>query len=134
MPRVFLAAIVVVACASQTISHASAETRRVLYKPAPEYPAKAREQHLSGRGLFALRILPGGAVARVDTLNSIGHRSLDAAAIAAFRQWRFARYDAPWTLRVPIRYVDGTPRIDEAMRRRPAPGYTPLITLFSRRK
>jgi TonB family protein len=117
-----------------SLSHARVETWRVLYGPRPEYPIHAREQHLSGSGLFALHIRPDGRVERVETAQSIGHRSLDAAAVAAFRQWRFPRHEAPWTLRIPIRYVDGPPRIDEPMKRPTAPGYTKLITLFSRAK
>jgi TonB family protein len=89
---------------------------------------------LSGSGLFALHVRPDGRVERVETVRSIGHRSLDAAAIAAFRQWRFPLSEAPWTLKIPIRYVDGPPRIDEPMKRPAAPGYTKLITLFSRAK
>jgi TonB family protein len=130
MPRFVILFIALIA----STSHATVEMRRVLYKPAPEYPTRARQQHLTGSGLFAIHVLPDGEVARVETLKSIGHRSLDAAAIAAFRRWKFARYPAPWIIKVPIRYVDSTPRIDEEMRRRPAPGYTPLITLFSRTK
>ena len=72
-----------------------------------------------------------GRVERVERVKSIGHRSLDAAAIAAFRQWAFARRYAPWTLGIPIRYVDGPARIDEPMKRPAAPGCLPLLTMFS---
>lgn len=95
---------------------------------------RAREQHFTGSGVFALHILPDGRVERVQMLQSIGHHILDAAAVAAFRQWVFSRHDAPWVLRVPIRYVDGPPRTDEAMKRPAAPRSLPLITVFSRTK
>jgi TonB family protein len=72
----------------------------------PEYPADARRDHLTGSGLFALHIAADGHVARVEALKSIGHPSLDQAAIAAFRQWRF-RPRSIQLVRVPIRYVDG---------------------------
>jgi hypothetical protein len=46
----------------------------------------------------------------------------------------FSRHDAPWTLRIPIRYVDGPPRIDEPMKRPAAPNSLKLITIFARAK
>ncbi len=126
--------IVLVACVSRPVAYSAVEKRRVIRAPRPEYPIRAREQHLSGSGLFLLQIRTDGRVERVETVESIGHRILDAVAIAAFRQWVFPRYGAPWTLRIPIRYVDGPPRIDEPMKRPAAPNSLPLITVFSRAK
>ena len=106
------------------------EKQRVLNTKRPQYPLEARVRHWSGSGVFLLHIRSNGTVERVETLKSIGYPVLDRAAITAFRQWRF---DPPrfriW--RVPIRYVDGPDRIDEAMLRLPPPGSTPLITIFS---
>jgi TonB family protein len=89
---------------------------------------------LSGSGLFLLHVRTDGSVERVETVQSIGHRVLDAAAIAAFRQWLFPRYHTPWTLGAPIRYVDGPPRLDEAMSRPAARNSLKLITVFSSAK
>jgi TonB family protein len=130
----FIICIALMASVSPPAVYGAVEKRRVIHAPRPEYPIRAREQHLSGSGLFALHIRTDGRVERVETVQSIGHRILDAAAIAAFRQWVFPHYDAPWTLGVPIRYVDGPPRIDDAMRRPAAPNSLKLITIFSRSK
>lgn len=77
-----------------------------LYAKRPDYPVEARRRHLTGSGLFALRIRPDGSVERVEVLKSIGHTILDQAAIAAFRQWRFRRHSIS-LVRVPIRYSIG---------------------------
>ena len=109
-----------------------AATEHVIYAPPPEYPAEARARHLTGSGVFAVQIRPDGSVERVDTVKSLGHTSLDDAAITAFRKWRFYTHKADWVFRIPIRYVDGPPHRDAAMSARPAPGYGALITVFSR--
>jgi TonB family protein len=86
-----------------------------------EYPADARRDHLTGSGLFALHIAADGHVVRVEALKSIGHPSLDQAAIAAFRQWRF-RPGSIQVVRVPIRYID-SPHVPDALDRRPLKEY-----------
>ena len=113
---------------------ALAVSERAMYAPQPKYPAEAKAGHLTGSGAFAFHIQADGRVERVETLKSIGHPVLDSAAIAAFREWRFHPHDTSWTLRVPIRYVDGPVRIDSSMSRRPASGWGMLITVFSRGK
>ena len=113
---------------------AHAVSDRAMSAPLPKYPAEAKADHLTGSGVFALHIRADGTVERVETLKTIGHPVLDSAAIAAFREWRFHPHDTSWTLRVPIRYVDGPVRIDSSMSRRPASGWGMLITVFSRGK
>jgi hypothetical protein len=68
----------------------------------------------------------------VDTMQSTGHRILDDAATKAFHQWRFHSRKTDWVLRIPIQYIDGPPRRDDAMSRPPQPGYGVLISVFSR--
>ena len=110
---------------------ARAVSERAMYAPPPKYPAEAKTDHLTGSGAFALHIRVDGSVERVETLKSIGHPILDRATIAAFRKWRFHPHDTSWTLRVPVRYVDGPVRLDSSVSRSPAPGWGMLITVFS---
>jgi TonB family protein len=107
-------------------------TERAAYAPPPQYPAEAKAHHLTGSGAFALHIRADGTVERVDTLNSIGHASLDQAAISAFQRWRFHHHSTDWVLRIPIRYVDGPMHPDPSLSRPPAPGWGMVITVFSR--
>jgi TonB family protein len=60
-----------------------------LYAPAPHVPPEARTRHLRGKGLFAVQVRPDGTVSNVQTLQSTGHKELDAASISAFSAWRF---------------------------------------------
>ena len=83
----------------------------------PEYPPEARRHHLTSSGLFGLQIRADGSVARVEALRSIGHESLDRAAVSAFQQWRF-RPGSIQVVRVPIRYLDGPHRPDALDHRR----------------
>ena len=113
---------------------ARAVSERAMYAPPPKYPAEAKADHLTGSGAFALHIRADGSVERVETLKSIGHRILDREATEAFQQWRFHPHDTSWTLRVPIRYVDGPAHVDSSMSRPLTPGWGMLITVFSRGK
>jgi TonB family protein len=104
---------------------------RALYAPTPQYPTGAKAHHVTGSGAFVLHIRADGSVERVETLRSIGYPILDRAAIDAFRQWRFHPQKTNWSVRVPIRYVDGPFRVDSAMSSAPTPGWGMLITVFS---
>lgn len=58
--------------------------------PAPEYPLEAREKLERGSGVFLLRAkIHSGRVTQVIVARSTNYKSLDAAAVKAFRQWRF---------------------------------------------
>ncbi|HEY4256806.1 MAG TPA: energy transducer TonB [Candidatus Udaeobacter sp.] len=105
-----------------------------VFTPRPKYPAEAKARHFTGSGVFALHIRPGGHVERVDMIQSIGHPILDDAATTAFLQWRFHPHKTTWILRIPIRYIDGSPRHDAAMSRPPKPDYGVLISVFSRQE
>jgi TonB family protein len=57
--------------------------------PRPESPPEARDQHLSGRGIFLLHFdKPTGNIIDVTVSQSTGSAILDQAAIATLRQWR----------------------------------------------
>src|SRR5438046_1009145 len=66
-------------------------TRSILvFAPAPEYPAEARQRDAHGDGYFVLHVDRfSGIVNSVEVLRSTGDRTLDAAALKALRQWRF---------------------------------------------
>ena len=56
----------------------------------PEYPYADRARHHMGIGRFHLVLdLKTGSVANVTVIKSTGFPTLDAAAIAALRQWRW---------------------------------------------
>src|SRR5437763_15969437 len=62
----------------------------VTARPAPEYPADALRRGEAGAGVVTLHFnIKTGTVRTIQLTQSTGHRTLDAAAIRAFRQWRF---------------------------------------------
>jgi TonB family protein len=65
--------------------------RFTTYAPLPDYPKLARAHHMQGNGMYLLHVRTDGAVERVDVVESTGHRELDDACVAAYRQWRFRR-------------------------------------------
>jgi TonB family protein len=65
--------------------------RFTMYTPLPEYPSSARAHHMQGDGMYLLHVRSDGTVERVDVVESTGHRELDNACVAAYRQWRFRR-------------------------------------------
>jgi protein TonB len=62
---------------------------RILSKVEPVYPEGARSAGLEGTVLVKMQILANGAPGEITVNRSSGHDSLDEAAIAAVRQWRF---------------------------------------------
>src|SRR5947207_10329273 len=60
-----------------------------LAAPQPKYPAEALNKHLTGRGVFNLKIRPQTyTVTSVSVVQSTGHKILDDAAIKALSRWR----------------------------------------------
>src|SRR5438045_466965 len=52
--------------------------------PRPDYPVEALQKHLTGRGVFSLKIRPKTyTVSTVTVVQSTGHKILDDAAIQA---------------------------------------------------
>ena len=57
---------------------------------APDYPLADRARHHQGTGVFRLTLdLKTGTVSTVTTLKTTGFSTLDSAAAAAFRRWRW---------------------------------------------
>jgi TonB family protein len=79
----------------------------VLYAPAPHFPLSARWEHVQGSGKFELLIdRRSGAVTDVKVLETMRDVRLDAAAIEAFRRWRF-KPNTIQKLIVPINFTVG---------------------------
>jgi protein TonB len=62
----------------------------LLQRVIPRYPAAAARRHETGATQAMLRVDTSGRVTDVKIVRSSGSRSLDDAAVEAFRQWRFA--------------------------------------------
>jgi len=61
-----------------------------IYTPAPQYPPEALARHISGSGIFVIRVhVKTGQVVSVRPSQSIASSLLDSAAIRALSQWRF---------------------------------------------
>ena len=77
--------------------------------PYPKYPPVARARHWAGEGIFGCKLRPDGTVVSVEVLKSTGYATLDQAAIAALRQWRF-KVPGAHVVGVPIRFAMGAVR------------------------
>ncbi|MFW6125062.1 MAG: TonB family protein [Pirellulales bacterium] len=78
--------------------------------PPPEYPRAAIERRIEGLVLLRVHVGIDGSAARIEVMQSSGHRVLDAEAIRAIRQWRFIparRGGTPiaTTVQLPVRFV-----------------------------
>lgn len=61
-----------------------------IYAPFPDYPRAARSRREQGKGLFVVRVhIKSGHVKDVYVARTTGYRDLDAATVAALKQWRF---------------------------------------------
>ena len=62
----------------------------VISRPSPEYPREALARGEAGSGVIKLHFsVRTGAVRTAEVVQSTGHKALDAAAMSAFRRWRF---------------------------------------------
>lgn len=64
--------------------------RRVLDAVEPDYPSASLERGATGAVRVQIRVAPNGQVVEARITRSSGDPDLDAAALAAFRQWRFS--------------------------------------------
>lgn len=112
-PPVQTASLPSVASAPSPASKASTGTTnapRVVSNPAPAYPADALAAGRTGRVVVRVSIDTNGAVLEAQLHRSSGHVSLDQAALAAVRRWRFSKAEEAQTVRrvdVPIDFVLG---------------------------
>jgi protein TonB len=78
---------------------------KLIYAPAPRYPAEARQSRGTGQSSGSFRVLfdANGNAFSVQTLRSTGNPSLDQAAVAALHEWR-SEPGREWSLVVPITF------------------------------
>jgi TonB family protein len=78
---------------------------KLIYAPAPRYPAEARQSRGAGQSSGSFRVLfdTNGNAVSVQTLRSTGNPSLDQAAVAALQEWR-SEPGREWSLVVPITF------------------------------
>jgi TonB family protein len=96
--RVFLLFVLPLVCGQQLLALSSEQlaaigaqaAKSLQYGPKPDYPLEARALHLTGSGIFVIRVhVKTGRVAEVRVARSTGHAMLDSAGVRAFSQWRF---------------------------------------------
>lgn len=64
---------------------------RMIAIPLPQYPAKAAQRHIQGRGVFLLYMdMKTGIFQRAEVVTSTGSSLLDQAALRTFPKWRAA--------------------------------------------
>ena len=62
----------------------------IVARPSPQYPSEALARREAGSGVIKLHFkVRTGAVRTAEVAQSTGYKTLDAAALSAFRQWRF---------------------------------------------
>jgi protein TonB len=92
------------AAAKKPQGKASEGVGAAIFTPRPDYPYESRRSGDTGAGLAVMNIDPKtGVVTNVYMQESTGHPRLDAAALEAFRRWRF-RPGTPPMVRVPIAF------------------------------
>jgi TonB family protein len=78
---------------------------KLIYAPAPRYPAEARQSRGGGQSSGSFRVLfdTNGHAVAVQTLRATGNASLDQAAVEALHEWR-SEPGREWSLVVPITF------------------------------
>jgi TonB family protein len=81
--------------------------------PLPDYPMEARARRAIGSGVYKIHfIVKTGTVRYVQIVKSTGDKSLDTAAVTAFKQWRFKSGVLP-TVRALAQQASKEPYADE---------------------
>lgn len=71
----------------------------------PDYPAAAKAQRLTGKGIFVLHLSKeNGHVVSVETKKSTGHKILDDAAVAKFSNLRY-KPNVASTVIIPVEFT-----------------------------
>lgn len=88
----------------------NAQPARIVFNPAPAYPPEALAARQTGRVVVRVTVTVEGTVKQARLHRSSGIASLDAAALAAVRNWRFqpAMLDGlrvERDLAVPVRFT-----------------------------
>jgi TonB family protein len=76
-----------------------------LYMPAPEYPSAARRKGIEGIVVVTIDVLPDGACAHAQIVESSGCEALDDAALAAIRKWKYESHPAEPPSMRRVRFV-----------------------------
>lgn len=98
----------------------------VVRTPPPVYPAELAKQGVTGRVMLIVDVAIDGSVSAVKVDRSAGDERLDAAALAAARQWTFKPLvrngePVPSQVRVPIDFEMDKPREGTPPASTPAP-------------
>jgi TonB family protein len=88
MQRLLALPLLLVAIASAVCAPHSSYPPYAIYAPPPRYTEEARREHLTGSGLFELRIRPDGTVERVTVLRTTAERLLDERVVTVLHGWR----------------------------------------------
>jgi TonB family protein len=75
-----------------------------LVTPKPDYPIELRRLHLSGRGLYRLRIDERREVSGIWVLQKTGIPPLDVEVLKALVRWR-ARPGPKREVDIPVRFI-----------------------------
>jgi periplasmic protein TonB len=92
----------------------------LIQSATPEYSRAERAARHQGRGVFHLTVdAQTGLVRDVTVRQSTGYSTLDAAAVAALKQWRFRpgswkQVDIPVTFRLARTYQEYFERVRDA--------------------
>jgi TonB family protein len=83
--------VLVIALAAVGMNAATSDPNaQVIYAPRPEFPTESRLYHMSGNGVFVLRVqIRTGRVKDVEVERSTGWSILDSTAKRTLLQWRF---------------------------------------------
>src|SRR4051812_7760648 len=78
----------------------------LLFAPRPDYPYEARGARITGSGVVIMQIdTSTGKVVSCRMSPSTGNSALDAAALYAFRQWRFKAGTTFHMAQIPITFT-----------------------------
>jgi TonB family protein len=109
VPLFLMCALAGLAAANDTIAAEVTSPREyrdfVLSTPRPDYPIKARRDHITGSGIAELEVdRATGQVTRVRMALSTRSALLDQAAMSAFQNWRF-KPGSIARVRIPISFT-----------------------------
>lgn len=89
--------------------------RKIIQKVLPSYPLWAEEQGVSADVRLAFRVDDTGSVAPNVWVTRMGQPDLDAAAVQALKQWKFAPLDHPVPMAPEPNVVKDVERGDPAI-------------------
>ncbi|MCE2715792.1 MAG: TonB family protein [Pseudomonadota bacterium] len=91
--------------ASSSVTDSNVDVAKIIYNPAPAYPAQAKSEGIEGFFLVKMLVNENGVVELIEISTLKGQKEIfEEAIIVALKTWKFTSADKKTSFEVPISF------------------------------